>query len=82
MSKRLEIILVSNSSAVAAPEKHLNEIYATMLNNSVDINYIEEERAEYYETLRYILGSMVVSLSSLPVDAWSKLLHIPKQDVD
>jgi hypothetical protein len=80
--KRLETILASNSSTAAGPEKHLNEIYVTVLKNSVDPNYTDEERAEHYETLRYILGSMVISFSSLPVDAWSKLLHAPKQDVD
>lgn len=80
--KRLETILANNSSTAAAPEKHLNEIYITVLKNSVDANYTDEEKAEHYEMLRYILGSMVVSLSSLPVDAWSKLLHVPKQDVD
>ncbi|KAF1971159.1 hypothetical protein BU23DRAFT_590769 [Bimuria novae-zelandiae CBS 107.79] len=80
--RRMETILAGNSSPAAAPEKHLDEIYITVLKNSVNPNYMDEERAEHYETLRYILGSIVVSLSSLPADAWSKLLHVPKQDVD
>ncbi|KAF2008755.1 hypothetical protein BU24DRAFT_359758, partial [Aaosphaeria arxii CBS 175.79] len=80
-ARRMETILASNSSTAAAPEKHLNEIYVTVLNNSVDTNYTDEERAEHYKTLRYILGSVVIAFSSLPVDAWSKLLHVSKQDV-
>ncbi|KAF1960186.1 putative WD-repeat protein [Byssothecium circinans] len=81
-AKRLETILVSNKSTATAPEKHLDEMYVTVLKNSVYPNYTDEEREEHYIALRYILGSIVVSLSSLSVDAWSKLLHVPKQNVD
>ncbi|KAF2008283.1 hypothetical protein BU24DRAFT_445587 [Aaosphaeria arxii CBS 175.79] len=50
-ARRMETILASNSSTAAAPEKHLNEIYVTVLNNSVDTNYTDEERTEHYKTL-------------------------------
>ena len=53
-----------------------------MLKNLVDTSYTDEERVEYCKTLKYILGSVVVSFSSLPADTWSKLLYVPKQDVD
>jgi hypothetical protein len=61
------------------PEKHLNEIYITVLSNSIYINDTYEEREELYSTLRYIVGSIVVLFSPLSADPLSRLLHV---DVD
>jgi hypothetical protein len=80
--KRLETILASHSSTATAPEKQLNGIYVTVLKNSIDSNYTDEERAEQHAMLRDILGSVVGLLSPLSVDSLSKLLHVPKMDVD
>ncbi|KAF2468687.1 WD40 repeat-like protein [Lindgomyces ingoldianus] len=80
--KRLETILASDSSTAAAPEKHLNEIYVTVLKNSIDPNYTDEESEEQSSMLRSTLGSIVTLFSPLSVSSLSKLLHVPNQDVD
>jgi hypothetical protein len=80
--KRLGTILEGSSSAVTAPEKHLNEIYITIFKYSISPDYIDEEKEEFYCILRHILGSMVVLLSPLSAYSLSRLLHVPKEDVD
>jgi hypothetical protein len=80
-SKRLSIILQGGSS-VAAPEKQLNEIYITVLKNSVYHTYDEQETEELYNMLRRILGSIVILFSPLSADSLANLLHLPKEDVD
>lgn len=43
-AKRLDTILSTNSNTVAASEKHLNEIYVTVLRGSLPAEYTDEER--------------------------------------
>jgi len=52
-AKRLETILRSDSNTTAAPEKHLDQIYITVLQNSVSADYTEEEREEQHRTLMF-----------------------------
>jgi hypothetical protein len=81
--KRLDNILEgSSSSAITAPERHLNEIYLTVLKHSLSLNYSDEEKEEAYNLLKHTLGSVVVLLSPLSTYSLSKLLHLPKEDVD
>ena len=80
--KRLDIILEGSSSAITEPEKHLNEIYLTVLNNSISPTYSDKEKEEVYDKLKYTLGSLVVLLSPLSTSSLSKLLHLPRKDVD
>jgi hypothetical protein len=80
-SKRLSIILQGDGS-VSAPEKQLDEIYVTVLKNSVCHNYDEQETEDSYKMLRGILGSIVVLFSPLSADSLTNLLHLPKEDVD
>jgi hypothetical protein len=42
--KRLDTILKGSSSAITAPEKHLNEIYLAVLKHSISLDYSEEEK--------------------------------------
>ena len=44
------MILESSSTAINAPEKHLNEIYLTVLRHSISPDYTAEEAEE----LRYM----------------------------
>jgi len=74
-AKRLETILRNDSNTTAAPEKHLDQIYITVLQNSVSADYTDEEKEEQCETLRYVLGSVAVLLSMLSVWSLSKLLQ-------
>jgi hypothetical protein len=80
--KRLAIILENSSRSTAAPEKHLNEIYTTVLRHSVSSDYSNEEKEELYGMLKYILGSVVILLSPMSPYSLSKLLRISKEEVD
>ena len=75
-AKRLDTILKGSGSAVTAPEKHLNEIYITVLKHSVSAEYTDEEKEESYYMLRQILGSIAVLFSPLSAYALSRLLCI------
>jgi hypothetical protein len=79
--KRLDMMLQDDTSTIA-PEKHLNEIYITVLENSVYQDYTEQEKEDANKTLREILGSIVLLSSPLSADSLARLLHKPKQDVD
>ena len=79
--RRLGMILDS-STAVTAPEKHLNEIYITVLMHSISPNYTGEEKEEMYGMLRHILGSVVVLFSPLSTKSLSSLLRVKKEDVE
>jgi hypothetical protein len=81
--KRLDTILKgSSSSTITAPEKHLNEIYLTVLKHSISSEYSDEEKQEMYEMLKHTLGSIVVLLLPLSASLLSRLLHLPKEEVD
>ena len=81
--KRLDAILIgSNSSAATAPEKHLNEMYITILRHSISSDYTDEEKEELGGILKYTLGSIVVLLSPLSTLSLSRLLHLQKEDID
>jgi hypothetical protein len=81
-TKRLAMILEGSSTLVIGPEKHLNEIYITILSHSVSTNYTDEEREELCSMLRHILGCIVILFSPLSADSLSTLLHATKEDVD
>ncbi|PQE16118.1 WD40 YVTN repeat-like-containing domain protein [Rutstroemia sp. NJR-2017a BBW] len=80
--RRLDTILKGSSSTIIPPEKHLDEIYITVLKNSISSNYDDEEKEELYKILKYILGSIVVLLSPLSIFSLSSLLNLPKEDID
>ena len=81
-AKRLDTIVHGNSTATTAPEKHLNEIYVTVLKHSIYTDYTNEEREDQYRTLRHTLGSVVVLFSPISAHSLSRLLHVVKEDVD
>jgi hypothetical protein len=81
-AKRLDTILDNSGGAAAAPDKHLDDIYITVLRHSVSPEYTDEEKEELYSVLRQILGSIAVLLSPLPVYSLSRLLHVTKEDID
>jgi hypothetical protein len=80
-AKRLDTILSTNSNTVAAPEKHLNEIYVTVLRSSLPAEYTDEEREEHCDMLRYVVGSIVVLLSPLSAGSLSALLNAAEEDI-
>ena len=74
--RRLNTILRGSSNTPTAPEKHLDEIYTTVLRQSVGPEYTEEEKEEAYCMLRTTLGSIVILLSPLSTSSLSRLLSI------
>ncbi|KAF2183198.1 hypothetical protein K469DRAFT_786737, partial [Zopfia rhizophila CBS 207.26] len=80
--KRLHRVLQGSSNTVTAPEKHLNEVYITVLKHSVSPEYTGEEKEGLCDMLRHTLGSVVVLLSPLSAYSLSRLLHLPKEDID
>jgi hypothetical protein len=79
--KRLDTILNHNSSAITAPEKHLNDIYMTVLQHSISLEYTEDEKHELYSILRQVLGSIVILFSPFSTQSLSRLLCLSKVDV-
>ena len=78
----MTIILESNASSVIAPEKHLNDIYITVLKNSISADYTEDERADQCRMLRYILGSIVVLFSPLSTNPLGTPLHVTTEEMN
>lgn len=62
---RLETILWGSSSTPKTPEKHLDEIYTTVLTQTVSSKYSNKEKDEALWMLRKTLGSIVVLLMPL-----------------
>jgi hypothetical protein len=79
---RLDTILKASSSAVTAPEKHLNEIYLAVLKHSISSEYSDEEKEYVWNMLKYTLGSIVVSLLPLSTSSLSRILNLPREVVD
>ena len=75
-------MILTGDESVAAPENHLSEIYLTVLKNSIHQYYTEQEKGDLYNTLREILGTIVTLSSPLSVNALTRLLYIPNQDID
>ncbi|PVH67344.1 HET-domain-containing protein, partial [Cadophora sp. DSE1049] len=80
--KRLDTILKGSSSAITAPEKHLNEIYLTVLKYSISSDFSDEEKKEVCDVLKHALGSLVVLLSPLSTSSLSRLLQLSREVVD
>jgi hypothetical protein len=75
-------ILLKGGSAPAMPEEHLNGIYVTVLRNSIQPGYTEEEKQRLQGMLRDVLGGIVILFSPLPIKPFSRLLHTTKNQVD
>lgn len=79
--KRMQTLLDRSISTGSEPERHLDVIYTTVLYASISGTYSREEQKEAYDYLRLILGSIVVLFSELSVEALSKLLNLPSEDI-
>ena len=81
-TKRLGIILDSTSRTITGLEKHLDEIYTTVLKHSIALEYTDNEKEESYCMLRQVLGSAVILFSPLSVYSLSRMLCVTKEDID
>jgi hypothetical protein len=68
--RRLSLILQSDAFATA-PERHLNEIYTTVLKNSISHSYNNVERENILSRFRKVLGSIVILSSPLSASSVS-----------
>jgi len=80
--RRLDMIFQGNKSALTAPEKHLDEIYNTVLRQTISPEYTDDEKEESYLLLRQILGSIVTLLSPLCICSLSTLIRVSKEDTN
>jgi hypothetical protein len=78
--KRLQDLLDSSASTLSEPERNLDKLYTTVLHASVPDTYSAEEKNLAYSDLRLVLGSIVVLLSALSVEALSKLLDLASEE--
>ena len=81
-AKRLDMILEKNSTTMNRPEKHLDEIYLTVLRQSISAAYSAEEAEELCCMLKSLLGSIVTLFSPLSIQSLSNLINISKEEVD
>ncbi|RYN18368.1 hypothetical protein AA0113_g9767 [Alternaria arborescens] len=75
--ERLETILRNDGEVTTRPEKLLNQIYTTVLENSIQIfehRIIEQE--ELLINIQYVLGSIVALYSPLSVQSLGQLLDV------
>jgi hypothetical protein len=73
INDRLQTILRS-SGPMSGPEEHLNKIYITVLTSSIPITLTKEEKEQFCDRARYVIGSLVVLLSPLPALSLGRLL--------
>lgn len=80
--ERLHTILQGSVGTVTAPEQHLDEIYITVLKQSLSPKFTEKEKGDLCRRLRYILGSVVILSSPLSVSSLSILLSLTKEHIN
>jgi cob(I)alamin adenosyltransferase len=80
-AKRLDEISAHSSTAINAPEKHLNKIYITVLRHCISPDYTDEEAEELVSMLKSVLGSIATLLSPLSTRSLSKLLDKLQDDL-
>jgi hypothetical protein len=83
-ARRLDMIhkSCSNASIATTPQKHLDEIYTTVLKHSIHSEYTDKEKIESYRMLRQVLGSIVILFSPVSVHFLHKLLNITQEDIN
>jgi hypothetical protein len=79
--ERLGRLLNCGSGIVTEPERHLDQIYATILGASIPKHCSEHDQEVVYGHLTLILGSITVLFSTLSTKALGELLAIPASKV-
>jgi hypothetical protein len=84
IKSRLSAILEVNGSdaQLSGPEEHLNGIYNTVLSFSIPDKCSTLEKEQLLRDLKVVLGSIVVLLSPLSIPSLSRLVNLPREDVD
>ncbi|KLJ06195.1 hypothetical protein EMPG_10376 [Blastomyces silverae] len=77
---RLDTIL-SDDGDKNSPQRNIDSIYTQILKFSV-ANKIEKEKTEIYGLFRRVLGPVILLFNPLSTDALSKLLSVPKEQIN
>jgi hypothetical protein len=80
--QRLDSIIKSDTNMRGEHERRLDDIYTTILQNSLHSEYTHEEEEEHCKKLRLVLGSLVVSKDPLTVKALEELLGVAEGDIE
>jgi hypothetical protein len=72
----------SDRDSAASPEQHLNQLYLTVLQKSIQKSSTAGELKKYYTIMRQILGSIVALSSPLSVASLVMLILISEQRVN
>jgi hypothetical protein len=80
-ARRLDSIIKSDGDTGVHPERHLDNIYTTVLQNSLHLDYTTEEKEEHCKMLRLILGSLAVLHSPLTAQALGELLNVAEEGI-
>jgi hypothetical protein len=80
--KRLETILTDKMSSIENhPQKNLDKIYHSVLQNSLRAGYSQEEQDDLCSSLRTVLGAIAILFSSLSASSLASLLHVPETEI-
>ncbi|RGP58943.1 vegetative incompatibility protein het-e-1 [Fusarium sporotrichioides] len=79
-SKRISTLLNGHQSG-AGPEQQLDQIYTSVLQDSIQQDYNDKEKVELYDILREVLGSIVILYSPLSMHSLANLLSMPLREV-
>jgi hypothetical protein len=66
----------------AAATRTLDAMYSQILKSSIYKHYDEEEREEVLDLFKQTVGSIVILLDTISLEALAGLLHLPITDVD
>lgn len=80
-AQRLNSIIKEDGDSPEAPEKHLDNIYLTVLRASIHPEFTDEEKEQQYKMLRFCLGSLVVLQSPLSRKHLARLLDVTTDDI-
>jgi hypothetical protein len=75
-NERLSIVL-EGAKPNQSPTGHLDGIYIQVIRRSILGDCEEQEKPEFIQRFRQIVGSIVVSFDTLPSNALAKLLEMP-----
>jgi hypothetical protein len=75
--KRLSIILEGKTFTLA-PEQDLNNVYTTVLKNSIHEKHLEKKKKDRYSVLKRVLGTVVLLYSPLSIDLLPRLFYLAK----
>jgi hypothetical protein len=78
---RLSLILEGVTNGMPT-EKKLDEIYLTILTDSISGDYNEGEEEKLCEIFKQIVGSIVTTFEALSAGALARLLEISKEEVN